>query len=163
MAATLQVAKSDPQTYSLGNGCSSVGATNVSDFFNNLNATFSDLRSQLSHDKWFATAQSSISSEPVFGMAQCRNYMSQLDCLACYDAAVSDIRNTCASKNVTGARSVFDGCFLRYYSSRVLSSSSVNHIYIFTEKRTFGIEVRELQILRKDKRELAEMRRRIGI
>lgn len=111
-AAAVWVVKSQQQTKSLGNGCSSTAAKNVSDFIANLNATFSDLRTKLSENKRFATAQYEISSEPVYGMVQCRSYLSQTDCLACYDTAVSDIR-TCSDANVTGARSVFDGCFLR--------------------------------------------------
>lgn len=125
VAAVWRVASSDPQKNSLGYGCSSDKAKNVTDFINNLNATFSDLRSQLSEDKRFATAHNQISSEPVYGMAQCRNYMAQLDCLACYDAAVSEIRTNC-SNNVAGARAVFDGCFLRYESYEFYGRTSEN-------------------------------------
>ncbi|KAK4490426.1 hypothetical protein RD792_001103 [Penstemon davidsonii] len=108
-----QQANSQPQINLLNRGCSQYNASNINDFFNNLNATFTDLRSQLSggSGRRFATAQQSRSSDPVYAMAQCRNYMSERDCLACYDAAVSLIRN-CSAAN--GARVIYDGCFLRY-------------------------------------------------
>ncbi|KAL3845085.1 hypothetical protein ACJIZ3_002488 [Penstemon smallii] len=111
-----QQANSQPQINLLNRGCSQYNASNINDFFNNLNATFSDLRSQLSGGggRRFATAQQSRSSDPVYAMAQCRNYMSERDCLTCYDAAVSLIRN-CSAAN--GARVIYDGCFLRYESN----------------------------------------------
>ncbi|KAH6796957.1 hypothetical protein C2S52_021511 [Perilla frutescens var. hirtella] len=120
-----QVANADPQTNSLGSGCSSVTAKNASQFMNNLNATFSDLRTKLLEEKRFATAEYENFPDPVYGMAQCRNYMSEVDCVACYDAAVAAIRTNCSS-NVTGARAVFDGCFLRYEGYKFYARTSEN-------------------------------------
>ncbi|PIN06262.1 Serine/threonine protein kinase [Handroanthus impetiginosus] len=116
LATWWQQGNSDPQINLLNRGCSQYNATNTADFFNNLNATFSDLRTQLSSGggRRFATAQQARSSNPAYAMVQCRNYMSQPDCLACYDAAVSLIRN-CSAAN--GARVIYDGCFLRYESN----------------------------------------------
>lgn len=95
--AAWQLANSEPQINLLNSGCSQYNASNVPDFLSNLNVTFSDLRSQLSGGgRRFATSE-----RPVYAMAQCRNYMSRDDCLACYDAAVSQIRN-CTAAN--GAR-----------------------------------------------------------
>lgn len=107
-------ANSQPQINLLNKGCSQYNATNIPDFFNNLNATFSDLRTQLSGGggRRFATAQQARSSDPVYAMVQCRNYMSEADCVACYAAAVAQIRN-CSAAN--GARVIYDGCFLRYF------------------------------------------------
>lgn len=105
-------ANSQPQINLLNKGCSQYNATNAADFFDNLNGTFSDLRSQLSGSggRLFATAEQARSSDPVYAMVQCRDYMAGRDCLACYDAAVSQIRN-CSAAN--GARVIYDGCFLR--------------------------------------------------
>ncbi|KAK3003641.1 hypothetical protein RJ639_018499 [Escallonia herrerae] len=105
---------SDPQTNLLNRGCSQYNATNLSDFFSNRNATFADIRSQLTNSTHFATAQQSRTSDPVYAMAQCRNYLATADCVACFDAAVSLIRN-CSAAN--GARVIYDGCFLRYESN----------------------------------------------
>ncbi|KAK3004105.1 hypothetical protein RJ639_018242 [Escallonia herrerae] len=105
---------SDPQTNLLNRGCSQYNATNLSNFFSNRNATFADLRSQLTNSTYFATAQQVRTSDPVYAMAQCRNYLATADCVACFDAAVSLIRN-CSAAN--GARVIYDGCFLRYESN----------------------------------------------
>lgn len=106
-----QLANCEPQINLLNKGCSQYNASNIPDFFNNRNATFSALRTQLSAGgRRFATAEQARSSDPVYAMVQCRNYMSGADCLACYDAAVSQIRN-CTAAN--GARVIYDGCFLR--------------------------------------------------
>ncbi|KAL7135411.1 hypothetical protein ABFS83_11G093800 [Erythranthe nasuta] len=118
-------ANSEPQINLLNKGCSQYNATNIQDFFNNLNATFSDLRTQLSGGgggRRFATAQQARSSDPAYAMAQCRNYMSEVDCLACYDAAVSQIRN-CSAAN--GARVIYDGCFLRYESNNFFDQTTL--------------------------------------
>lgn len=110
-AAAISAAWTAPQTNLITKGCSQYNASNETVFFNNLNATFSDLRSQLSGGRRFGTAQREGSSDSVYGMAQCRSYMTESDCLACYDFAVSQIRNC----STVGARLVYDGCFLRFY------------------------------------------------
>ncbi|CAI9758134.1 unnamed protein product [Fraxinus pennsylvanica] len=115
MLSISKQATAQPQTNLLNRGCSQYNATNIRNFFDNLNATFSNLRNQLSNeDKLFATANQSRSSDPVYAMVQCRNYLSTADCVACYDAAVTQIRN-CSAAN--GARVIYDGCFLRYESN----------------------------------------------
>ncbi|GFY87619.1 cysteine-rich RLK (RECEPTOR-like protein kinase) 42 [Actinidia rufa] len=115
IASVFKPASADPQTNLLNKGCSQYNATNISDFYTNLNATFADIRSQIaSEGKRFATAQQARTSDPVYVMAQCRNYMSAADCTACFDAAVALIRN-CSGAN--GARVIYDGCFLRYESN----------------------------------------------
>ncbi|GMP25644.1 hypothetical protein CsSME_00002406 [Camellia sinensis var. sinensis] len=115
VALILESAMPDPEINLLNKGCSQYNATNLSDFFSNLNATFSGLRNQISsQNKKFATAQQARTSDPVYAMVQCRDYLSVADCVSCFDAAVSQIRN-CSAAN--GARVIYDGCFLRYESS----------------------------------------------
>lgn len=120
---------SDPQINLLNFGCSQYNATNLSNFFSNLNATFNDLRANLSNaNAYFATAQEARSSDPVYGMAQCREYMTTADCLACFDVAVTRIRN-CSAAN--GARVIFDGCFLRlvfFFRRPVINFTFVNSL-----------------------------------
>ncbi|XP_016475173.1 cysteine-rich receptor-like protein kinase 3 [Nicotiana tabacum] len=109
---------SEPQTNLLGKGCSQYNATNLPDFFRKLNASFDDLRNQLSNqDKRFATTQ-----QAVYAMVECRNYLSKADCVSCYDAAVSLIR-TCSGAN--GARVTYDGCFLRYESNNFYQDTTL--------------------------------------
>ena len=103
-------AVSDPQTNLLNQGCSTYNVTNLSDFYTNLNATFSDLETQLNNNKLFDTAERTRSGDSVYAMVQCRNYMSAEDCLACFADAQSLIRS-CGAAN--GARVIYDGCFLR--------------------------------------------------
>ncbi|XP_071740167.1 cysteine-rich receptor-like protein kinase 2 [Rutidosis leptorrhynchoides] len=114
MVCLTTTVKSQPQTNLLITGCSQINATNLQSFFSNLNETFRDIRIQLSNNTYFATSEQTRNSEPVYVLAQCRNYMSTNDCLSCFDTAREDIR-TCAAAN--GARVVLDGCFLRYESN----------------------------------------------
>ncbi|KAK7822536.1 cysteine-rich receptor-like protein kinase 42 [Quercus suber] len=107
----LRLGVADPQINLLNSGCSQYNVSDVSNFYTNLNATFSDLRTQLNNNKYFATAKQVVGSG--YALVQCRNYLSNADCLACFTAAVSQIRN-CSAAN--GARVIYDGCFLRYVS-----------------------------------------------
>ncbi|XP_059450656.1 cold-responsive protein kinase 1-like [Corylus avellana] len=108
------VVVADPQINLLNSGCSQYNVSNESAFYASLNATFSNLRAQLNNNTntRFATAQQVTGS--AYAMVQCRNYLSSTDCLACFTAAVAQIRN-CSAAN--GARVIYDGCFLRYESS----------------------------------------------
>ncbi|KAI5408199.1 cold-responsive protein kinase 1 [Lathyrus oleraceus] len=111
-----RVTQADPQTRLINKGCSQYNATNLSNFYQNLNATFSDLKSQVGNEnKHFATAQSAKGANPVYALFQCRNYLSNSDCAACFTVAVAQIRNCSAGSN--GARVIYDGCFLRYESN----------------------------------------------
>ncbi|KAM7464837.1 hypothetical protein LguiB_012399 [Lonicera macranthoides] len=105
-------AASQPQTNLLNTGCNLYNAGDLPSFFDNLNGTLSDLRRQLSSGNTkFATASQARNTNPVYGLAQCRDYLSTADCLACFDASVRQSRNCSAN---TGARVIYDGCFLRY-------------------------------------------------
>ncbi|KAF5798401.1 putative protein kinase RLK-Pelle-DLSV family [Helianthus annuus] len=115
--------RSQPQTNVLIQSCSTVNATNTQNFFSNLNETFRDVRRILSNNNtYFATSNLTRNSEPVYVMAQCRNYMSTSDCLGCFDYAASSIR---ACANFNGARSVLDGCFLRYESNSFFDQTTL--------------------------------------
>ncbi|XP_059451270.1 cysteine-rich receptor-like protein kinase 2, partial [Corylus avellana] len=108
------VVLADPQINLLNKACSQYNVSSESSFYTNLNATFSNLRAQLTNNPntRFATPQDSAHALPA--LVQCRDYLSSADCLACFTAAVSQIRN-CSAAN--GARVIYDGCFLRYESS----------------------------------------------
>ncbi|RZB81142.1 Cysteine-rich receptor-like protein kinase 2 isoform A [Glycine soja] len=106
----------DPQLFLLVSECSGFGVPNLSNFYQNLNASFADLRAQVSNNsKHFATAQSVTGTSPVYAMFQCVNYLSITDCATCLAAAATEIRN-CSTGINSGARVVYDGCFLRYES-----------------------------------------------
>eukprot|EP00256_Glycine_max_P041691 XP_006591755.1 cysteine-rich receptor-like protein kinase 2 [Glycine max] len=116
----------DPQLYLLTLECSGFMAPNLSNFYQNLNASLADLRAQVtSQSRHFATAQSTSRTDPVYAMFQCRNYLSITDCATCLAAAATEIRNCSVGTN--GAHVVYDGCFLRYESTdsfNQISSSS---------------------------------------
>ncbi|XP_028800656.1 cysteine-rich receptor-like protein kinase 2 [Neltuma alba] len=107
---------SEPQTNFVKLGCSQYNVSDLSIFSDNLNITLRDLRAQISNQsKHFATAQAVKGNNPAYGLFQCRNYLSVKDCLACFDFAKVHIRN--CSVAATGARIIYEGCFLRYESS----------------------------------------------
>ncbi|KAK7290293.1 hypothetical protein RIF29_04604 [Crotalaria pallida] len=113
---TIPDAQADPQINLINKGCSQYNATNLSNFNQNLNASLADLRSQVSNQsKHFATAHQALGADPVYALFQCRNYLSNTDCAACFAAAAAQIRNCSAGAN--GARVIYDGCFLRYESN----------------------------------------------
>ncbi|KAL1802969.1 hypothetical protein ACET3Z_031616 [Daucus carota] len=117
----IEFVMSQPQANLINQGCSQVNAT--SEFFSNLNATLADLRRQLSINRThFATAQLARSSNPVYAIVQCRNYLSTADCVSCFDIAAVDIRKYC--RLVNGARVIYDGCFLRYETNRFYGTAN---------------------------------------
>ncbi|KAJ9564613.1 hypothetical protein OSB04_000579 [Centaurea solstitialis] len=92
--------------------CDRVDAMSPSDFFRNLNTTFATLRRQLSTDGvHFARAQNLGQADSVYGTAQCRQYLSTSQCIACIDVGVSTLAR-CTTGN--GAYAILDDCFLRY-------------------------------------------------
>lgn len=101
---------SDPQTKLLKQDCSGFKiAVEISDFLSNFNRTFGDIRKQLSNDSniHFATAVYT----DVYGMVQCRNYLTSADCVACLDVAWTEIRRNCSTAD--GGHVIYEGCFLR--------------------------------------------------
>ncbi|KAI3798745.1 hypothetical protein L1987_34023 [Smallanthus sonchifolius] len=83
---------------------------NLPSFINNRNSTFTEIRRQLSgNGVFYARAQSLSEGDSVFGLAQCRNYLSTAQCVACLDAGVSELDN-CITGN--GAYIFFDNCFV---------------------------------------------------
>ncbi|KAK7393274.1 hypothetical protein VNO78_21825 [Psophocarpus tetragonolobus] len=118
MVWSLESVIGDPQQNLLSNECSDVTVNDLSSFNRNLNVSFAEMRAQVSnHGKYFATAQSTTGTEPVYAMFQCMNYVSVTDCAACFDAAAVEIRN-CSAPITNGARVVYDGCFLSDQASK---------------------------------------------
>ncbi|KAL9320205.1 hypothetical protein ACSQ67_012044 [Phaseolus vulgaris] len=117
-------ATGDPQTSMINSACSTYKATNLQSFHANINATFSELRGDIKNDsKHFGTTQPAIGDVLTYAMFQCRNYLSQNDCLSCFNTASIQIRN-CSDANANGARVIYDGCFLRYESERFFDQTN---------------------------------------
>ncbi|XP_072092884.1 cysteine-rich receptor-like protein kinase 2 [Arachis hypogaea] len=116
------VVVADPQVNLINQGCSSYNETNLRSFFANINGTFSELKSDIVNEsKHFGTAQEARGEVITYTMFQCRNYLSQRDCLSCFNNATIQIRN-CSNGN--GARVIYDGCFLRYESNIFFSQTT---------------------------------------
>ncbi|RZB81133.1 Cysteine-rich receptor-like protein kinase 2 [Glycine soja] len=124
----------DPQLFFLTFECSTVSARDLSNLYQNRNASFAALRSQVSNQsKHFAAAQSTSGSDPVYATFQCRNYLSNTDCTTCFDAAAANIRN-CSTGNT--AHLVYDGCILRYLNSVFLDNSIIFSSHTFCGNQT---------------------------
>ena len=101
----------DPQTVLLRQDCTRQSPIRVEMwvFLSNFNKTFGEIRRQLSnnHNIHFATTVQT----DVYGMVQCRNYLSTEDCIACLDIARSQVRRNCPTTD--GGHVIYKGCFLR--------------------------------------------------
>ncbi|KAI3775683.1 hypothetical protein L1987_45432 [Smallanthus sonchifolius] len=92
--------------------CSQYGVLDDIFFLRNLNNTLSSLRRQLANATvYHAVARTLINSETVYGLALCRQYLSNSECLKCFDIVAKEV-GVCGIVN--GARAIFDDCELRY-------------------------------------------------
>ncbi|XP_028799047.1 cysteine-rich receptor-like protein kinase 3 [Neltuma alba] len=113
---------SDPQTNLLGRACLQYSRDeyDTKSFNDSVSATFRDLSYQVvNQSRFFATAHGNL---PVYGIFQCRSYLSVADCAACFTHAAAQILNCSAGNNF--ARVIFDGCFLRYESTNILEQTT---------------------------------------
>ncbi|KAL1332313.1 cysteine-rich receptor-like protein kinase 43 isoform X3 [Arachis hypogaea] len=111
------VVVADPQTNLINKGCSSysLNGTDLKNLHANVNGTVSTMRGEITGSgKYFGTSQETRGEVATYALFQCRDYLSQSDCVACFDAAAVQNRNCSDGSN--GARVTFDGCFLRYDS-----------------------------------------------
>ncbi|KAF7831178.1 cold-responsive protein kinase 1-like [Senna tora] len=101
----------------LDRGCSQYNNSNLGSFFENLNASLGEMRTQVRNQSThFATAMKNKENNPVYALFLCRDYLPVADCLDCFAAAEVQIRN-CSYGGASGARVTYDGCFLRYESN----------------------------------------------
>ncbi|KAJ9541301.1 hypothetical protein OSB04_027807 [Centaurea solstitialis] len=92
--------------------CGSIAPISLLNFIKNRESTLDELRIQLlSKRVLYARAQALSDGDSVFAVAQCRNYLSTDQCVACFDAGVSQLVN-CTEGN--GAYVFLDNCFIRY-------------------------------------------------
>ncbi|XP_023760090.1 cysteine-rich receptor-like protein kinase 2 [Lactuca sativa] len=92
--------------------CGRVAVISQSEFSTNLNSTLAALRKDLSvNGSYFSRAQTVGDADSVYGTAQCRHYLTTVQCLACFDSGVSTLAG-CTSGN--GAYVTLDDCFIRY-------------------------------------------------
>ncbi|KAL8246808.1 hypothetical protein R6Q59_008024 [Mikania micrantha] len=92
--------------------CGRNAVINQQNFNKNRNSVFVELRNNLRGRRvLYARSQALGAGDSVFAAAQCRNYLTVDQCVACFDASVSKLVN-CTSGN--GAYVTFDNCFVRY-------------------------------------------------
>ncbi|KAI3722981.1 hypothetical protein L2E82_34233 [Cichorium intybus] len=92
--------------------CGRTPPIHPSNFIKNRNSTLAELRRQLLTDGvFYATAQDLSAGDTVYAAAQCRNYLSTDECVACFDAGVSVLFRCVAGDS---AYVVVDNCFIRY-------------------------------------------------
>nr|XP_043634242.1 cysteine-rich receptor-like protein kinase 2 isoform X2 [Erigeron canadensis] len=93
--------------------CGSNPPNSLPNFIKNRNSTLDQLRMQLVRtNQLYARAQDLSAGESVFGVAQCWNYLSVEQCVACFDAGVSTLVS--CRPVYTGAYALMDNCFVRY-------------------------------------------------
>ncbi|XP_057743846.1 cysteine-rich receptor-like protein kinase 2 [Arachis stenosperma] len=102
----------DPQINSLIKACGKLVPTiSLINFKKILNATLEDLRNQSTRKNYFGTSHNVMGDDTVYGMFQCRRYLSNTDCAACVAAATADILSCSGG---ISSHLVYDGCSLRY-------------------------------------------------
>lgn len=95
----------------IGLFCGHNAVMSLPNFNNNRNITFNKLRMELlSKRALYARAQALSAGDSVYAAAQCRNYLSVDQCVACFDVSVSKLVN-CTSGN--GAYISYDNCSVR--------------------------------------------------
>ena len=142
MISEFGASQSNNNTTPIRLSCGSNTAMSSSSFFSNLNSTIDQLRSQLSNNGvYYARAQNLRNQDSVYGLAQCRNYLSTANCVACFDVAVSTVES-CSSAN--GANVFLDDCFLRWVFLVFLILKIISSIFF----KTFYIQYIFLQNLK---------------
>ncbi|KAF5782561.1 putative Gnk2-like domain-containing protein [Helianthus annuus] len=90
--------------------CSQYKGMNVEYLSRNINTTLSSLHRKLTFNR-YATARSLLNRDSIWGLTSCRGYVSNADCLACFDYDVVQLR-TCGFAN--GGYIFYDDCDIRY-------------------------------------------------
>eukprot|EP00253_Pinus_taeda_P021937 PITA_21937 len=116
MIIAVSLAADDPQSALASERCSHEPIytfVNVTAFRENQNAVFASFRPNLSLYGFADSMQIKFGkTDPVYGLAVCRKYLSANECSECVSAADAQIKNYCHQSN--GGRIHLDGCFLRY-------------------------------------------------
>eukprot|EP01018_Ginkgo_biloba_P008801 Gb_08281 [translate_table: standard] len=105
------VVRADPRINQAGSNCTPNGHYNSDTFNKNYVAVMASL-SQQNDMRGFGTHIERNSSDPVYGLFQCLEDLSQTDCSLCFSEARSQMSAKCIT--FTGGRIYLDGCFMRY-------------------------------------------------
>ncbi|XP_068636695.1 cysteine-rich receptor-like protein kinase 42 isoform X2 [Aristolochia californica] len=91
--------------------CGLSRAANVSVFIKNFVADMEALADLVGSNGWGDHAVGQTSPSPVYGLVQCFDYLSHMDCLLCFAECRTRLPKCLPA---TSARLFLDGCFLRY-------------------------------------------------
>ncbi|KAF5769140.1 putative protein kinase RLK-Pelle-DLSV family [Helianthus annuus] len=109
---TVSQSTDDVNNTNISNHCR--GRAPTSNFIRNRNSTFDEMRRRLLSERvLYARAQDLSGGDSVFAAAQCRNYLSVEQCVACFDVAFSELAKCIVSN---GAYVFLDECYVRYES-----------------------------------------------
>lgn len=103
------ISQSNYNYTNISNHCRGSAPTSI--FIKNRNSTFAEIRRLLlSNRVLYARAQELSGGDSVYAAAQCRNYLSVDQCVACFDVAVYEMVK-CTAGN--GAYVFLDECYVR--------------------------------------------------
>ncbi|KAI3775710.1 hypothetical protein L1987_45460 [Smallanthus sonchifolius] len=91
-------------------------------FLSNLNSTLSSFHQQLTNGSRYDVARTLLNCESVWGLASCRTYVSNANCVACYDYVVAQLR-VCGTVN--GGRAFYDDCDVKYENNNFYVESNI--------------------------------------
>ncbi|KAI3775708.1 hypothetical protein L1987_45458 [Smallanthus sonchifolius] len=122
MAELVKSQSSDRNSTLMRYYCSLYYGRSLRYFLSNLKSTLSSFHEQLTNGSRYAVARTLLNGESVWGLASCRAYVSNANCVACYDYAVAQLR-VCGTVN--GGRDFYDDCDVRYENNNFYVESNI--------------------------------------
>ncbi|KAG4914425.1 hypothetical protein JHK87_051982 [Glycine soja] len=108
-----QSALSDPRISEVGHYCSTQKSQTSGDYLPIFTKEMEKLLELVTKQNWgtHSEGMSSTTTTPIYGLAQCFQDLSSIDCLQCFAASRTKLPRCLPS---VSARIYLDGCFLRY-------------------------------------------------
>ena len=108
-----QSALSDPRISEVGHYCSTQKSQTSGDYLPIFTKEMEKLLELVTKQNWgtHSEGMSSTTTTPIYGLAQCFQDLSSIDCLQCFASSRTKLPRCLPS---VSARIYLDGCFLRY-------------------------------------------------
>ena len=104
-------ALSDPRISEVGHYCSTQKSPTSDDYFPIFTKEMEKLQEVVTKQNWGTHSEGMSSTTPIYGLAQCFQDLSSIDCLQCFASSRTKLPRCLPS---VSARIYLDGCFLRY-------------------------------------------------
>ncbi|CAJ1946683.1 unnamed protein product [Sphenostylis stenocarpa] len=104
-------ALSDPRISTVGYYCGTHKAPTSGNYFPMFTKEMEKLQELVSKNNWGTHSEGVSSATPLYGLAQCFQDLSNIDCLQCFAASRTKLPRCLPS---VSAHIFLDGCFLRY-------------------------------------------------